>query len=765
MPYEPMSWKEKLGHFWRIRTGRDVSGTSRAAICGDDYWTFLCHHCDGRARRAAKPPLWDWEDLIQVALKNHLDSVIPTWARLHSKGGSEAYYQSYSCDAADKAMLKPLQREGNREGITGGPHVSLDVVRQVSAGRRSPEESASDARLRSDIENCIERLGDEREREFMKELLRLWRSLGEPPTNDELASARSLTRGSAKNAKSGAFRNLRPCLSAWIDGREDNPMTDRESEVEQLLRRSVGAHLSEEEIWEHEYLDEEAPRRALADIHLARCVPCRERLEAWLRTADGTGDITPLDSLFPNPFLKRAAGVPLGRGEFLKAADEDWEYLRFGPATYGGYPTPDDVLKVRGFRDPASGELVVTVAITSKGAPKATARIELELVSDDNTVLDTAELPVRRTGEFRTLRGTLRLPHDNLPRDVRTIRPPRPASLEPTDAVSSGGLAPDDAHQELCTGSGDLFEVLADAVQGRGGKVVEVEWWWSRRIDAACCQEPELGWRKEAAQRLFLQAREAVANPAHREVTGASSLRSLDERDCQSLLWGVDRAEGDAVLVPIVYAQGTGADVAWLELDLVRGPAGAIHDPRDAILSKPNQEFAQSMNDAFNAAVNLASEEGPDLVAHWSGRWRLRTLSGGCHLDVPSGRSASAAAFRAWFHMLKSRAVPTYGADRHHGDEGLVVLGAVSKDGTELVGVQGVGEKVRAVVKALHGQARLAGGDRPAEPGRLVCSRIVVMTRENQAEAQAALQEALAEYPLKDAPDIYIPDDAEAPGG
>ncbi|MCX6876568.1 MAG: hypothetical protein NTW21_22580 [Verrucomicrobia bacterium] len=190
--------------------------------------------------------------------------------------------------------------------------------------------------------------------------------------------------------------------------------------------------------------------------------------------------------------------------------------------------------------------------------------------------------------------------------------------------------------------------------------------------------------------------------------------------------WGCIRTflnappRGRALHIPVAAwrpADATGL-VLSLQLELLAAGTGDVfHHPRDAFATKVDQEFSDSMRDAWQAACELAKAQGCPVDC--DGRWRLLSAwawdkaarADQKPADWANERSASGAAARAWYYALGGT-VP---------DEELVVL-AQSDAAGNLSAVSGVGPKARAI-------AETGGFD------------TIAVTNENVAEATEALRQ------------------------
>ncbi len=159
--------------------------------------------------------------------------------------------------------------------------------------------------------------------------------------------------------------------------------------------------------------------------------------------------------------------------------------------------------------------------------------------------------------------------------------------------------------------------------------------------------------------------------------------------------WGCIRTfldvpiRGRPVHVPVALvdeSKGTGF-LTTLVLEVLDGSAGEIfHHPADAFMTYFDQEFGDSMHNAWMAAKKLAQKEGSNVLC--DGRWRL--LREGQPIPKVKGPSASGAAAWGWQFVITGK-VP---------DTGVIVVAQVDEhDVTQLKGVDGVSAKVEAIAK------------------------------------------------------------------
>lgn len=143
-------------------------------------------------------------------------------------------------------------------------------------------------------------------------------------------------------------------------------------------------------------------------------------------------------------------------------------------------------------------------------------------------------------------------------------------------------------------------------------------------------------------------------------------------------------------------------DLSRLELSLWPNGSGVVvHHPRDCLATNGiNGDFFESMEDAWQAALEMARAEGapgyelPDRVSV-DGTWRVLD-EGMKPIAEVGGRSASGAAVWGWYHLLRNQLL----------DHRVIVLCQVRTVAEspgkryELARVDGVEAKTRAVARA-----------------------------------------------------------------
>jgi hypothetical protein len=267
-----------------------------------------------------------------------------------------------------------------------------------------------------------------------------------------------------------------------------------------------------------------------------------------------------------------------------------------------------------------------------------------------------------------------------------------------------------------------LFRTLSEVVQGR------LPGDWDRLLSSVQSWEsfpvsPDDEHQWDLVRRLVWSAAEAARRRDYyqSEIDRICFKLSLVPRfvvDDQHRIWGWIQTllgtgtRGTSLTIPValwVEEQKTGC-LADLELEVLEAGAGVIfHHPRDAFSTDLQDGFIASMADAWNAAYELASRQGADVLRR-GGRYRL--TRDGNPLPEVRGRSAGGAAARGWWHALHGK-IP---------DQGVIVLTDVGSSG-ELTGVRGVTEKVQAIMAA-----------------KRCFNTIVVADPDNRRQAEVALQ-------------------------
>jgi len=159
--------------------------------------------------------------------------------------------------------------------------------------------------------------------------------------------------------------------------------------------------------------------------------------------------------------------------------------------------------------------------------------------------------------------------------------------------------------------------------------------------------------------------------------------------------------------------------LAKLELSLWPNGSGiAVHHPRDCLATNHiDEKFFKSMEDAWQAALQMErdgrtpGEELPD-PASLDGTWRVLDTDMKPMSQV-SGRSASGAAVRGWYHLMRNQRL----------DDRVIVLcqvkAAAGESGKryELASVDGIEQKTRAVAQAMLSDGSAARFDTIAVVG------------------------------------------------
>lgn len=226
----------------------------------------------------------------------------------------------------------------------------------------------------------------------------------------------------------------------------------------------------------------------------------------------------------------------------------------------------------------------------------------------------------------------------------------------------------------------------------------------------------------DAMRALIWCAEQAVASP-HDNLHFPESAHPGFIAGREAWAWLCLRTLSDArshtIEIPVALLEKEEVDdketgfAAGLTLEVLPGGLGRVaHHPADLLATQFDDTFATAIQEAWEAAHNLARAAGLD-VQDCDGRWRLRR--GGRPVAQVRGRSASGAAVLGWWLALQSK----------QPDAELVVLAQVKPGPTEgyvLAGVNGLAAKARAV----------AGAKR--------FDTIVVADEENRREAEDALR-------------------------
>ena len=271
-----------------------------------------------------------------------------------------------------------------------------------------------------------------------------------------------------------------------------------------------------------------------------------------------------------------------------------------------------------------------------------------------------------------------------------------------------------DAWTHLTTGD-NLFKRLQEAVKvGQVGEPMALmalakEW----KIYAENNGDARVKLQWDAVRMLVFCADQAVNNPnPYRDDTYDAT--ALEQAIFTSLMNKPDIISGEDIASAWIWirtligdqSQGFGAQsrsvetpiagwdkdervefIATLSLETMKGGGRIAHHPIDAFTllanrNKDNKEFLDSMQDAWEAANDLAKKES--VKDSFNGRWRL--LKDGKPMTKTSGRSASGAAAWGWHCALTGKVY----------DPRVVVMAEIDCNGM-LTYVEGVDAKTRAV--------------------------------------------------------------------
>lgn len=161
------------------------------------------------------------------------------------------------------------------------------------------------------------------------------------------------------------------------------------------------------------------------------------------------------------------------------------------------------------------------------------------------------------------------------------------------------------------------------------------------------------------------------------------------------------------------------AYLAKLTISIVPGGIRRLaRHPLDAFAPPLDRVFRESMKQAWGAAKRLVAGAG---ILQQGARWHLVRDDDGEAVSTPTGASASAAAFFAYYFALQNK-IP---------DAGIIIMARVSEtEPRELDGVGEIDEKVSAVVRRNENQT---------VPWELI-DTIVVATEENREQAEDVLR-------------------------
>lgn len=160
-------------------------------------------------------------------------------------------------------------------------------------------------------------------------------------------------------------------------------------------------------------------------------------------------------------------------------------------------------------------------------------------------------------------------------------------------------------------------------------------------------------------------------------------------KSCIKLLKGNTLTNRCCQVPVILYGAGSGTGyVCSLVLEIIENGNGDIFQcPADMLVTFPNEDFAQSIYDAWLAVGKLL--ENSDIIGKFNGQWRLLDKHNKPLIEFKvDGRSAGGAAARGWWSLLNNTSI----------GEDIFVLINISDKG-KLMGVSQISNKVKAIAE------------------------------------------------------------------